>query len=146
MTRAQAEAHQAKHGFLVTKSVVIAINEKAFALKDRMNKTEREYSLILEAMKRRGDIIEWRFEGISLSWGLDPKTQKPMWYTPDFTVFRNEWCDEPAEGGYPIAIIEVKGPHIYEKDLIRFKGCRADWPQFQFEMHQKKGGEWLRLH
>lgn len=142
MSEADANAHQAKHGFLPLKGPVIT-QAAIKPVKDRMNKTEREYSFILAAMKLRGEIIEYRFEGISLSWGLDPETQKLMWYTPDFYIV----TDVDQDGEYPgILLIEVKGPHIFAQDLIRFKGCRAEWPMYRFEMHQKKDGKWLRLH
>jgi hypothetical protein len=34
-------------------------------------------------------------------------------------------------------LIEVKGGHIWDRDIVRFKGARAYWPEFAFEMHQK---------
>lgn len=152
MTREQAEAHQAKHGFVGTFVNAVDLLESRIIPKPRMNKTETEYSLILEAMKRRGEILRWEFEGMTLSWGADPKTKKPMRYTPDFVVFQlmlgppiteQKGCKwvEPH-----INFIEVKGAHIRSRDLVRFKGCRSDWPEFQFEMHQKKGGQWTRIH
>lgn len=151
MTAAQVAAHNARHGSLrcgrcgvdhefgkclVDKNATTMA--KVSVPKSRMNKTETAYSLILEAMKRRGDIQEWRFEGLSLAWGADPATGKPMHYKPDFVVFLDSW--------QRVRLIEVKGPHIFDRDLVRFKGCRAAWPMFAFEMHQKKGGEWQRIH
>lgn len=95
------------------------------------NKTESEYGLILEAQKRRGDIIDYFYEGLSLSWG------DGMRYKPDWVIVVED---------APIKLIEVKGGYIFPKDLIRFKGCRAHWKQwFDFEMHQKKEGSWVRL-
>jgi hypothetical protein len=41
--------------------------------------------------------------------------------------------------------IEVKGPHIFDRDIVRFKGCRAEWPEFHFQMWQLKKGEWSRI-
>jgi len=101
-----------------------------------MNKTESEYALILEAERRRGEISFYKFEGIRFSWGYDPQTGKPMYYKADFAVF----------GGIFPRIIEVKGSHIWPRDLVRFKGCRAEWGMyFQFEMHQKTKDGWKRL-
>lgn len=95
------------------------------------NKTEAQFGLILEAQKRRGDIIHYAYEGISLSWG------DGMRYKPDWVVIIED---------APIKLIECKGPYIFPKDLIRFKGCRAQWKEwFDFEMHQKKEGSWIRL-
>jgi hypothetical protein len=115
-----------------------------------MNKTERDFALILESMKRRAEILRYEYEGITLRWA-------DMRYTPDFVVFTNvmqmlrqmevikpdqfttvEWSG--------IKLIEVKGAHVWDRDIVRFKGARAFWPEFQFEMHQKVHGEWRRLH
>ncbi len=105
--------------------------------KPRLTKTEQEYGFILEALQNRGVIVEYRFEGISLSWGADPETGKPMWYTPDFIVWMANGQTE---------LHEVKGGHIFAKDLIRFKGCRAEWGlHFRFALHQKKNRMWRRL-
>lgn len=103
----------------------------------RMTKPEREYGMRLEAMKRKGQIVDYRFQGLSLAWGADPETGILMRYKCDYVVFRDSW--------QRIAIIEVKGCHIFEKDIIRFKGCRAEWPMFQFEMHQLTGGQWHQV-
>jgi hypothetical protein len=144
MTREQAEAHQRKHGFAVESVLGRKLQPYQKAMlgllpKPRMNKTESEYALILEAMKRRGEIVAWKFEGISLSWGADPKTGKPMWFTPDFTVW--------VYGAIQVGLIEVKGAHVFSRDLVRYKGCRAEWGMwFIFQMHQKKQGEWKRIH
>ena len=92
-----------------------------------MNKTEAEFSLILEAMKRNGEILRYEYEGITLRWA-------DMRYTPDFLIF------------IPIGpkLIEVKGGHIWDRDIVRFKGARAYWPEFAFEMHQKTKDGWKR--
>jgi hypothetical protein len=59
-----------------------------------------------------------------------------MRYTPDFVVFHRAY----------IKLIEVKGGHIWDRDIVRFKGARAYWPEFSFELWQKKQGQWKRLH
>lgn len=155
MSRSEVESHQRKHGFLGGGDNNGITMPQVSVPKSRMNGTETAYSLILEAMKRRGDIIEWRFEGISLAWGVDPRTGKPMYYTPDFWVLDGTiskesdlsatWNVMPPVEYTKVRLIEVKGAHIFAKDLIRFKGCRAEWPMFAFELHQKKGGEWNRI-
>lgn len=141
MSKAAAEAHQAKHGFLIAPQVVV--NDKPLP-KPRMNRTETEFSLMLEAQKRRGEILEWRFEGISLAWGCDPVTGKPMWFTGDFYVVDDihSHSDFPAAS---IRIIEVKGNLIRDRDLVRFKGCRSDWPMFRFELHQRTKEGWAKV-
>lgn len=95
------------------------------------NKTEAEFGLILEALKRKGDIIAYSYEGLSLRWGGG------MRYTPDWVVLIED---------APIKLIECKGGYIYPQDMIRFKGCRAQWDgRFDFEMHQKREGTWQRI-
>ena len=95
-----------------------------------MNKTETEYALILDAMKGFGQILRWEFEGITLRWA-------DMRYTPDFAVFVK--TGEPVVG---IKLIEIKGAHIWSRDVVRFKGARAYWPEFAFEMWQKTKSGW----
>lgn len=133
MSAAQVEEHQRRHRFGPSKPV--KASEPVKLPKPRMNATEREYGLILEAMKRRGDISEYRPFGIRLEWGADPKTGKPMVYSPDFIVFHACF----------IALVEVKGGYIHPQDWIRFKGCRAEWPMFRFELHQKTSEGWRKL-
>ncbi len=110
----------------------------------QMNKTETEFAMILEAMKRKGEILRYEFEGITLRWA-------DMKYTPDFVVLyeRNKLVRCTIEGEiistmYCPTLIEIKGGHIWDRDIVRFKGARAYWPEFQFEMHQKKKGSWTQ--
>jgi hypothetical protein len=169
-TRAEAEAHQRKLAekghiklpkFLLdeAKGVPSSLLEPQPAAKRAkrrrsMTRPEREYSLILEARKRAGEIIDYLFEGMRLKWGEDPETGEAMWYKADFVV--REIDQERVVGrtderimrhGITITrLIEVKGPWISERDMVRFKGCRAAWPQFAFEMHQRdKEGRWTRI-
>jgi hypothetical protein len=93
------------------------------------NKTEQRFLDRCEAMKRRGEIDSYRFEGMRLKWG------DCMFYKPDMVIFT----------GAKITLIEIKGPHIKGKDAIRFKGCRAEWPEFEFEMWQEVKREWKRI-
>lgn len=120
----------------------------------KMTRPEREYGMILEAMKRKGEIVDYRFQGMSLPWGADPVTGRQMRYKCDWLVITTvgkEWyhqgggkpnISEPTVG---LKLIEVKGAHIWKDDRTRFKGCRAEWPMFQFEMHQLTRGEWRRI-
>ena len=102
------------------------------------SKTEREFGLILEAMKQRGEILRYEYKGMTLRW-FDMK------YTPDFVVFA-ESCLQHGNGRQ-IKMIEVKGPHIHyrQQAIARFKGARGFWPEFQFEMHQKQKEGWKRI-
>jgi len=106
-----------------------------------MNKTEKEFGLILEAQKRAGEILRYEFEGVTLRWA-------DMRYTPDFVVFEyydNELPMDQRQQGR-IKLIEVKGGHIWDRDIVRFKGARAYWHEFSFEMHQKTKDGWKRKY
>lgn len=161
-TRAEAEAHQRKHGFAPMKDGEIrAISVPVPGKRDEMNKTERDYSFILEAMKRRGEIDEYRFQGMTLRW-RDPQSGELMRYTPDFVVYDKIIAgplgdQRPLEeaicivGPAPVRIrmVEIKGGWIkgkLERAIERFRHARTVHPQFVFEMHQKKGGSWQRIH
>ncbi len=103
-----------------------------------MNKTESEYALILEAQKRAGEILRYEFEGITLRFAN-------VKYTPDFVVFTNT-----IGLGYPpeAKCIEVKGPFIKgnrERAVERFRHAKTYWPEFSFEMWQKKDGQWTQI-
>ena len=69
---------------------------------------------------------------MSLRWG------KSMRYSPDF--LDENPCHRPR-------LIEVKGAHIYDRDIVRFKGCAAEWGWlFQFEMWMWKDRKWTRIY
>ena len=113
--------------------------------KTNMNKTEAEYALVLEAMKRRGEILRYDYEGITLRWPVGDEIIK---YTPDFLVFRKATAFTDDER---ILLVEIKGsfrkmPGIYERAVERFRHAQTYWPEFSFEMLQKKLGEWVRIH
>lgn len=99
----------------------------------QMNKTEARFAALLDARKARGELVSWRYEAIRLKWG------GCMNYLPDFLIFGQIGALKPV-------VAEVKGSHVYDRDLVRFKGCRHEWPEFQFELHQWKNGTWKRLH
>jgi hypothetical protein len=134
LTLQQANEHQLKHGFLA-----IAEKAKLPELKKgkQPNKTEAEFGRILESDKQRGKIIRYEYEGMTFRW-------LGMRYTPDWIVV----CDRVVSTD-PYCFfkaIEVKGGHIFDRDIVRFKGARALWPEIAFEMWQKKSGQWNRLH
>ena len=114
-------------------------------VKSGMNSTEAEFALMLEAQKRNGEILRYEFQGITLRWGVDEKTGDSMRYTPDFVV--TEKIKTYASEHPKIRLMEVKGPHIHyrQQAVARFKGCRACWPEFQFEMHQKTKQGWKQI-
>jgi hypothetical protein len=106
-----------------------------------MNKTERDFAWMLEAQKRQGKILRYEYEGITVKWA-------GMRYTPDFVVFANVYDDDVSESeGHAmwkdiIKLIEVKGAHIWDRDIVRFKGAKDYWPEFAFEMWQKTRAGW----
>lgn len=105
-----------------------------------MNKTEAEFALMLEAQKRSGEILRYEYEGITLRWA-------DMRYTPDFVVFEDSYLHVKKPDSHIIKLIEVKGGHIWDRDIVRFKGARAYWPEFAFEMWQlKKDQGWNRKY
>ncbi len=112
--------------------------------RDKMNKTEAEFAMILEAQKRAGEILRYEFEGITLRFAN-------VKYTPDFVVIDYEDNEIPMhqrrQGG--LRFIEVKGPFIKgnrERAVERFRHAKTYWPEFTFEMHQRtKDGQWKQL-
>jgi len=102
-----------------------------------MNKTESEFALRLEAQKRAGEILRYEFEGITLRFAN-------VKYTPDFVVF----YPNPVPRFFPMKFIEVKGPFIKgnrERAVERFRHAKTYWPEFTFEMWQKKDGSWDQI-
>ncbi len=103
-----------------------------------MNKTEAEFGMILEAMKRKGEILRYEFEGITLRFAN-------VRYTPDFVVFTQ--ISEPPHKLFT-KFIEVKGPFIKgnrERAVERFRHAKTFWPEFTFEMHQKSKDGWKQI-
>jgi hypothetical protein len=97
------------------------------------NKTEAEYALILEAMKRKGEILRYEYEGITLRFA-------GVRYTPDFVVIH--------AGIDRIRFIEVKGAFTggkFERAIERFRHARTYWPEFTFELHQKTKAGWKQI-
>jgi len=103
-----------------------------------MNKTEAEFARILHVQKQEGEILRYEFEGITLRWA-------DMRYTPDFVVI-DALQPDSKPGLIVLTLIEVKGAHIWDRDIVRFKGARAYWPEFAFEMHQRTKQGWKRLY
>ncbi len=82
-----------------------------------MNKWEAAYSLELEARKRAGEIVDWRFESVKLR--LADRT----WYTPDFMVVTMDGC---------IEFHEVKGSHWEDDARVKWKVVQELYPFFKF--------------
>lgn len=139
LTAAFVAEHQAKHGFSDTRAQEPPGESKTQRKPPtpvKMTRPEKQYDLILLALKSRDEIKDYKFQGMSLAWGADPRTGRLMRYKSDFVVF-------PHDG--PIRIIEVKGQKVTQEGMARFKGCRSEWPMFLFEMHQLTQDGWRRI-
>lgn len=95
-----------------------------------MNKTEAAWAERLEAQKRSGEILNYWYEAIKLR--LADRT----WYTPDFLVHHPDGSLE---------FQEIKGGHIWEDGLVKFKVTREQFPIFLWSMWQRKKTRWIRV-
>jgi len=95
-----------------------------------MNKTEARYSLILEERKRRGAIDGWEFEALKL------RLERRCFYSPDFLAW----------GAQGVEIAEVKGPHVREDSVIKFKLARRLFPWAAFYMMQWRDQQWRQIY
>lgn len=120
-----------------------------------MNKTESEFGLYLEALKRNGEILRYDFQGLTLRWQSGDDIIR---YTPDFVVFEEgfEKRTHHIDGtttttvSWRIKLIEVKGgytkmPGYLERAVERFRHARTFWPQFQFDLHKKTKQGWKKI-
>jgi hypothetical protein len=91
-----------------------------------MNKTESEYAMILEGMRRGGGIESYEYEKVTLKIAADCRL------TPDFLVINNIG---------EVEFHEVKGGLIREDAAVKLKVAAASFP-FRFKLAQKKGKNW----
>jgi hypothetical protein len=118
-----------------------SIKAKAnIAPRDRgMNKTETKFSRHLEAMKRGGEIADWRFE--PLKFRLADMTT----YTPDFLVIG-------IDGS--IALVDTKAywkkagkVGVTEDANVKIKVVADQYPWFTFQIAWEQDGIWqLKTH
>ncbi len=120
----------------------VARSRTRVGLRCGMNKTESEFALRLEAQKRAGEILRYEFEGITLRFAN-------VRYTPDFVVVpMPTYCTETGSERFTIKFTEVKGPFIKgnrERAVERYRHAKTYWPEFSFEMWQKKDGAWNQI-
>jgi hypothetical protein len=124
-TKAEAEAHQKHHGFL--KGPVNAPECPVAAFKPKRgakepNKTEQAFKDWV------GGTPSLQFEPVKLRIGPN------CYYTPDWGLMT----------GKPV-FYEVKGGHIWDDSMVKFKAAKERHQWADFEMWQKKKGEWTRL-
>lgn len=103
----------------------------------RMNKTEASFARLLEAMKARGEIVGFEFEGITLRYGNEEQFQS----TPDFAVIVSK-----IEDHVKLRFYECKGAHVRNAPaaMQRFKHARDNHPHYEFELWIREKGEWIR--
>jgi len=90
------------------------------------NKLEKEYGQYLATLKRAGEIIDFRYEPLSLRLGHS------AWYKPDFLVIKED-CFE---------LHETKG-FMREAANVRLKACATKYPWFRFLLIKAgKKGQW----
>ena len=92
-----------------------------------MNRTEREYSFILESRKRAGEIVDYRFEAITLKLANNTR------YTPDFYVLFED----------RIELHEVKGGFWRDDARVKIKVAAAMFPEFAFIAALNKKKQWI---
>lgn len=96
----------------------------------KMNRTEKARAIELEALKRAGQIADWKFEGITLKLADDTR------YTPDLFVLENDG---------QCRFEEIKG-FMRDDALVKIKVAAALFP-FRFVMYtlrpKKDGGGWI---
>lgn len=88
---------------------------------DGMNKLEASFAMTLEAQKRAGKIVLWRYERLTLKLADDTR------YTPDFYVLE-------LDGS--VSLTEVKG-FMRDDALVKLKVAAAQFPEFRFYLWQK---------
>ena len=99
---------------------------------ERMNRLEAKYAGWLEAQRRAGKILFWRYE--SLKFRLADRT----WYTPDFYIMRADGCVE---------LHETKG--FWEDDArVKIKVTAEQFPELLFVAVQwdRKIKDWAFEH
>ncbi|GJL53949.1 MAG: hypothetical protein NPIRA02_10810 [Nitrospirales bacterium] len=92
-----------------------------------MNKTEAAYALALDAVKRNGGIISWKFEPLKLR--LADRT----YYSPDFIVEAHD---------HTLQIHEVKG-FMRDDAAVKLKVAEEHFGEwFEFYLIRKIRGGW----
>jgi hypothetical protein len=105
-------------------------NRKRRVKEKGMNKTELEFSKILDKAQEDGDILRWQFEEVSLK--IAPSTR----YIPDFIAV--------LPSGY-WQVFEIKG-HLEDDAAVKFKAAAEKYPEISFHMLKKQRGQWITVY
>lgn len=95
-----------------------------------MNKTEKEFSKILDSALASGEIARWQFEEVTLK--IAPSTR----YIPDFVAVMptGTW-----------QVFEIKG-HLEDDAAVKFKAAAEKYPEISFHMLKKQNGQWVTVY
>ncbi len=114
---------------LVVPHGALPIIKYAEPVKERLNKTEKEYLRILEARQKAGEIKEiYGHQGIKFQVGLTR-----CFYSPDFPVMGSDGVLE---------LHEVKGGHVWDDARVKFQACKLRYWSCRWVWAQKTKGEW----
>lgn len=97
-----------------------------------MSNAELEYAMILERMKREHEIESYKYEGVTL------KLADGCRFTPDFFVVVSALV-------LRLRFVEVKGKHVWEDSIVKFKVAREQNPWAEWQLHQRTKDGWYRL-
>lgn len=92
-----------------------------------MNKTEAEWSQMLEARRIAGELLHWSFEPIKV------RLADNTFYTPDFLV---------VLAGRELELHEVKGAFVMDDARLKFKVVAEHFPARLVWAQKMKGGAW----
>jgi hypothetical protein len=96
------------------------------------NKTESDYADNLEAKKRAGVIVDWKYESMKFRLGDGSNAvSRPAFFTPDFLVIHKDHFE----------LIEVKG-FWREAAKVRIKAARELYPWFAWTVVTVHKGGW----
>lgn len=95
----------------------------------QMNKTESAYAAHLESLRRSGDILWWKFEGVKL------RLAHNTFYTCDFMLLKRDG---------QVCMDEVKG-YMTDDAAVKIKVAASMYP-FQFRIIRKKGSFWTHAN
>lgn len=98
-----------------------------------MNKLEFQYSQYLDGKKQTLEIVDWRFEGVTLIIA-EPQTEQRVRMTLDFFVVHNDGT---------IELVDVKG-FADGDSWIKLKMASSQWPWFRFSLVTRRKGQWVR--
>jgi predicted nuclease of restriction endonuclease-like RecB superfamily len=90
-----------------------------------MNKTETAYAANLEAKKKAGVIVDYKYEALKF------KLAKKTFYTPDFFVLHKDHFE----------LIEVKG-FWHDDARVKIKVAREMFPWFAWTAVKAHKGGW----